>query len=161
MYIADQDQDLLRDNLDFRNAFLSMLQNQTITDPMAAVVFQDRELVNLLKFLANLQWSPSDQLAASRAYKLGFYAWDPAMTDQLIWGLTHRNDAHPGVRSDLDSDFFFIIVLLIRHFKYYGGLVLPPMQAARVKQAVHEALVESEKALNRSTELLFMHYPNW
>lgn len=61
----------------------------------------------------------------------------------------------------VDSDLFFIIVLLIRHFKYYGGLVLPPMQAARVKQAVHEALVESEKALNRSTELLFIHYPNW
>lgn len=154
-----------------------MLQNQTTTDPMAAAVFQDRELVNLLKVLADVQWLRSDQLAASRAYKLvrlhcveslpptndgqGFYAWDPAMVDQLIWGLTHRNDAHPGVRSDLDSDLFFIIVLLIRHFKYYGGLVLPPMQAARVKQAVHEALVESEKALNRSTELLFMHYPNW
>jgi hypothetical protein len=89
-----------------------------------------------------------------------FYARDPAMVDQLVWGLTHPADAHPGVRRDFD-DPFFIAVLLIQHFKYHGGLILPPLQAARVKQAVHEALVASEKALNRSTEMLFMYYPNW
>lgn len=83
------------------------------------------------------------------------------MIDQLIWGLTHPSDAHLGVRDDLHNDHFFIAVLLIRHFKYHGGLVLPPLQAARSKQAVHEALVASEKALNHSIETLFMHYPNW
>lgn len=82
------------------------------------------------------------------------------MVDQLIWGVTHPNDAHPGLRRHF-ADTFFVAVLLIRHFKYHGGLVLPPLQAARIKQAVHETLVASEKALNRSTETLFMHYPNW
>lgn len=82
------------------------------------------------------------------------------MVDQLVWGLTHRDDAHPGVRCDFD-DPFFIAVLLIRQFKYHGGLVLPPLQAARVKQDNHATLLASEKALNRSTEMLFMYYPNW
>lgn len=82
------------------------------------------------------------------------------MIDQLVWGLTHPDNAHAGVRRDFD-DSFFIAVLLIRHFKYHGGLILPPLQAARTKQEIHETLIISEKALNRSTEALFMYYPNW
>lgn len=82
------------------------------------------------------------------------------MVDQLVWGLTHPDDTHPGVRRDFD-DSFFIAVLLIRHFKYYGGLTLPPLQAARVKQEIQETLIASEKALNRSTEMMYMYYPNW
>ncbi|KAF3029175.1 hypothetical protein E8E12_000832 [Didymella heteroderae] len=152
--------DLLRDDADFRNAFVAMLQNQTSPNSLAAAIFQDRELTKLLEILAEVQWSDNDQVAASRAYMLGFYARDPAMVDQLVWGLTHPDDAHPGVCHDF-SDTFFIAVLLVRHFKYHGGLILPPLQAARVKQATHETLVASEKALNHSIEMLFMHYPNW
>lgn len=173
----DQEQDLLRDDADFRHAFCTMLQNQTSPNLRAAATFQDRELTSLLKILAEVQWSGNDQVAASRAYKLvrlsihrlhrrladvlqGFYARDSAMVDQLVWGLTHPDAAHRGVRRDFD-DPFFIAVLLIRHFKYHGGLILPPLRAARVKQELHEALLASEKALNRSTEMLFMYYPNW
>ncbi|KAJ4330347.1 hypothetical protein N0V87_010073 [Didymella glomerata] len=152
--------DLLRDDADFRHAFCTMLQNQTSPNLRAAATFQDRELTSLLKILAEVQWSGNDQVAASRAYKLGFYARDSAMVDQLVWGLTHPDAAHRGVRRDFD-DPFFIAVLLIRHFKYHGGLILPPLRAARVKQELHEALLASEKALNRSTEMLFMYYPNW
>ncbi|KAF2622419.1 hypothetical protein BU25DRAFT_462953 [Macroventuria anomochaeta] len=153
--------DLLRDDVDFRAAFFAMFQKQPTTDSLAAAVFLDRELANLLKVLLEAHWSGNGQVAASRAYKLGFYARDPGMVDQLIWGLTHQDDAHPEVHGDLYNDHFFVAVLLIRHFKYHGGLVLPPLQAARIKQAVHETLVASEKALNHSTETLFMHYPNW
>lgn len=47
-----------------------MLQNQTTTNSLAAATFQDHELANLLKVLAEVQWSGNDQVAASRAYKL-------------------------------------------------------------------------------------------
>ena len=47
-----------------------MLRNQTTANSLAAAVFQDRELVNLLKVLSEVQWSGNDQIAASRAYKL-------------------------------------------------------------------------------------------
>lgn len=66
----DQEQDLLRDDADFRHAFFTMLQNQTSPNSRAAATFQDRELTNLLKILAKVQWSGNDPVAASRAYKL-------------------------------------------------------------------------------------------
>ena len=66
----DQVQDLLRDDADFRHAFFTMLQNQTSPNSRAAATFQDRELANLLKILAEVQWSGNDTVAASRAYNL-------------------------------------------------------------------------------------------
>jgi len=66
----DQEQDLLRDDADFRHAFFIMLQNQTSPNSRGVATFQDRELASLLKILAEVQWSGNDQVAASRAYKL-------------------------------------------------------------------------------------------
>lgn len=54
------------------------------------------------------------------------------MIDQLVWAVTHPADAHSQIRRDL-LDHFFVAVLLIRHFKRSGGLVLPPLLAARAK----------------------------
>ncbi|KAJ4392507.1 hypothetical protein N0V91_011384 [Didymella pomorum] len=129
--------DLLRNDVDFHLAFFKMLQNRTSPNSCAAAISQDRELANLLEILADMQWSGNDSVAAARVYKLGFYA-----RDQLVWVLTHPGSAHAGVRRDFDNAFF-VAVLLIRHFKYHGGLVLPPLRAARVKQEIHLALLAS------------------
>lgn len=82
------------------------------------------------------------------------------MLDQLVWAIAHPDKGHPGVRADI-GDRFFIAVLLIRHFKHHGGLVLPNLEAARIKEAAHEALITSHQTLGRPTENLMMHYPNW
>ena len=56
---------------------------------------------------------------------------------------------------------FFIAVLLIRHFKRRGGLVLPPLLAARVKQDAHEEVLRREKEAGRSVDGIFIRYPMW
>lgn len=77
-----------------------------------------------------------------------------------MWAVTHPNDAHPQIRRDLD-DKFFIAVLLIRHFKYRGGLVLPPLLAARVRQDAHEEVLRREKEAGRNVDSIFIRYPKW
>ena len=80
--------------------------------------------------------------------------------DQLVWAVTHPDDAHPQIRRDLE-DKFFIAVLLIRNFKHRGGIVLPPLLAAREKQDAHEAVLRREKEAGRSVDSLFIRYPKW
>jgi hypothetical protein len=80
--------------------------------------------------------------------------------DQLVWAVTHPEDAHSKIRRDL-SDVFFIAVLLIRHFKHNGGIILPPLLAARVTQDAHEEVLRKEKEAGRGVENVFIRYPKW
>ena len=76
------------------------------------------------------------------------------------WTVTHPNDAHSAIRQDT-NDSFFIAILLIRHFEFCGGLVLPPLSAAIAKEAEHEAVMKREKEAGSGVDNVFIHYPNW
>ena len=54
-------------------------------------------------------------------------------------------------------------ILLIRHFKKHGGLVLPPLVAARAAQEAFEAVLQREKDEGRTWETgrSMLRYPNW
>lgn len=87
---------------------------------------------------------------------------NPFAMDQIIWGVTHPNDVHPGVAS-LVSNPALVDLLLIRHFKAHGGLVLPPLHSARELQAAHEVVAQNQVAsgLNWGDGRTMMVYPNW
>jgi hypothetical protein len=81
--------------------------------------------------------------------------------DQIIWGVIHPDDVHPGVVS-IVSNPALVDLLLIRHFKAHGGIVLPNLAPAMALQGTHEILAAQEKAQqvpwgNRT----MMSYPNW
>ncbi|KAF9690675.1 hypothetical protein EKO04_011349 [Ascochyta lentis] len=152
--------DLFLNDKTIRNAFLARLNSLTTPSSVIATIFQDYDLVNLLCVLEGVPNAVSDPVAASRAERLVLYHKQPDTLDQLVWAITHPSDSHPGVQRDV-GDRFFIAVLLIRHFKHHGGLVLPNLQAARSKEAAHQTLIDSYKARRQSTNDLLMHYPNW
>ncbi|KAI4713537.1 hypothetical protein J4E89_000983 [Alternaria sp. Ai002NY15] len=82
--------------------------------------------------------------------------------DQIIWGITHPDDCHPGVESII-SNAALVDLLLVRHYKKWGGLVLPPLQAARGLQDAHEVVAEQEKqrGMTWASGRSLMKYPNW
>jgi hypothetical protein len=82
--------------------------------------------------------------------------------DQIIWGMTHRDDVHPGIASIVENTAL-VDLLLVRHYKKWGGLVLPPLQAARGLQDAHEVIAEQEKqrGLTWTSGRSLMKYPNW
>ncbi|KAI4951971.1 hypothetical protein J4E91_003433 [Alternaria rosae] len=82
--------------------------------------------------------------------------------DQIIWGITHRDDCHPGVESII-GNLALVDLLLVRHFKKWGGLVLPPLRAARGLQDAHEVVADQEKqrGLTWASGRSLMKYPNW
>lgn len=82
--------------------------------------------------------------------------------DQIVWGVTHRDDCHPGVES-IVNNAALVDLLLVRHYKKWGGLVLPPLQAARGLQDAHEVVAEQEKqrGMTWASGRSLMKYPNW
>ncbi|KAL1798156.1 hypothetical protein ACET3X_002193 [Alternaria dauci] len=82
--------------------------------------------------------------------------------DQIIWGMTHPDDINPGVAS-IVANPALIDLLLVRHYKKWGGLVLPPLQAARGLQDAYEVVAEQEKnrGLQWGEGRSLMKYPNW
>jgi hypothetical protein len=81
--------------------------------------------------------------------------------DQVIWGITHPDDVHPGVAFIVDHPAL-VDLLLIRHFKAHGGIVLPNLQAAMALQGVHEIVATQEKAQGTTWgDRTMMVYPNW
>lgn len=87
---------------------------------------------------------------------------NPAVLSQIIWGMTHPDDANPGVQ-DIISNPALVDILLIRHLKKHGGLVLPPLAAARGAQESFEAVSGREKSEGKTwtTGRSMMRYPNW
>lgn len=71
--------------------------------------------------------------------------------DRLVYAITRSLDPQLEALRD-PNDLFFVLVLLLKHFKDCGGLVLPPQRAARVKQFVYEVL---------SADAVEVQYPNW
>ncbi|KAG9194025.1 hypothetical protein G6011_04060 [Alternaria panax] len=82
--------------------------------------------------------------------------------DQIIWGMTHPKDINPGVAS-IVANTALVDLLLVRHYKKWGGLVLPPLQAARGLQDVHEVVAKQEKdhGLQWDDGRSLVKYPNW
>ncbi|OWY46880.1 hypothetical protein AALT_g10151 [Alternaria alternata] len=82
--------------------------------------------------------------------------------DQIIWGMTHPEDVHPGVAS-IVGNTALVDLLLVRHYKKWGGLLLPPLQAARRLQDAHEVVANQEKdqGLQWNGGRSLMKYPNW
>jgi hypothetical protein len=80
------------------------------------------------------------------------------LLDQVIFGIVYPDLCNPGIK-DITQDRELIALLLVRHFKNFGGLVLPPLAAARDLQAAHEKVVRADIAAGR--EMSPMHYPSW
>ncbi|KAH7066046.1 hypothetical protein BKA63DRAFT_584909 [Paraphoma chrysanthemicola] len=80
------------------------------------------------------------------------------LLDQVIFGVANPDLCHPALTDFIDNRQL-IAVLLVRHFKKFGGLVLPPLQAARNIQDAHVQVVRAKKAAGEDPP--FMAYPNW
>jgi hypothetical protein len=80
------------------------------------------------------------------------------LLDQVIFGIVYPDLCNPGIR-DITKDREMIAILLVRHFKRFGGLVLPPLDAALKLQEEHERVVRLD--LKKGREAKWMHYPNW
>jgi hypothetical protein len=78
--------------------------------------------------------------------------------DQVIFGLAYPKLCHEGVK-DIAEDREMVILLLIRHFKKHGGLVLPPMGPALSLQEKHVEVVRQDIAAGRMPSR--MYYPKW
>ena len=81
--------------------------------------------------------------------------------DYIYKYIRGKNSQPPQQIEDLPMLASFIAVLLIRHFKHRGGLVLPPLLAARMKQDAHEEVLRREKEAGRSVDSIFIRYPKW
>jgi hypothetical protein len=80
------------------------------------------------------------------------------LIDQVIFGIVYPDLCNPGVQN-ITGDREMIALLLVRHFKRFGGLVLPPLEAAKKRQEEHERVVREDLVAKR--EPGWMHYPNW
>jgi hypothetical protein len=80
------------------------------------------------------------------------------LLDQVIFGIAHPYLCLAGIR-DIAQDRDLVTLLLVRHFKKFGGLVLPPSKLARLRQEAHEQVVRAELAAQRSPG--HMVYPVW
>jgi hypothetical protein len=82
--------------------------------------------------------------------------------DQIVWGMTHPEDVHPGVAS-IVGNTALVDLLIVRHYKKWSGLILPPLQAARRLQDAHEVVANQEKdqGLQWNGGRSLMKYPNW
>ena len=80
------------------------------------------------------------------------------LLDQVIFGIAHPDLCHAGIR-DITQDRELVTLLLVRHLKKFGGLVLPPSELARLRQEAHEQVVRVELAAHRPPG--HMVYPVW
>jgi hypothetical protein len=80
------------------------------------------------------------------------------LLDQVIFGNFYPDPCSLDIK-DITQDRELVALLLVRHFKNFGGLVLPPLAAARDAQTAHEKVVRADIAAGR--EISAMHYPNW
>ncbi|RMZ68464.1 hypothetical protein GMOD_00008170 [Pyrenophora seminiperda CCB06] len=87
---------------------------------------------------------------------------NPLVLDQIIWGMTHPHDANPGVQDIIEMPVL-VDILLVRHFRRHGGLVLPPLEEARKVVEVAEVRAVREKAegLRWGAGRELVRYPNW
>lgn len=78
--------------------------------------------------------------------------------DQIIFGVANPAYCHPGVK-DMAADRELVLLLLIRHFKKHGGLILPPLADALPVQDRY--LLELQAAAAAERNLPDIHYANW
>ncbi|KAH3950033.1 hypothetical protein HBI56_008880 [Parastagonospora nodorum] len=107
---------------------------------------------------ANYDFGPMIEDAARLNEKIDMFDSNPALLDQVIFGVQFPALCHPGV-ADFVDDRKLIALLLVRHFKNHGGLVLPPLDDAQPLSEEHaERLTRHMAAGGRYVP---MHYPNW
>jgi hypothetical protein len=80
------------------------------------------------------------------------------LLDQVIFGIQFPKLCHPGV-ADIVGDRRLVALLLVRHFKKFGGLVLPPLDGTQELAQIHAKVLEKDMEAGRFYTA--MHYPNW
>ncbi|KAH7067206.1 hypothetical protein FB567DRAFT_509413 [Paraphoma chrysanthemicola] len=108
--------------------------------------------------MPNFDYGPIVEDAANLVKTIDMFDNNKALLDQVIFGVANPELCHPALTDFIDNRQL-IAVLLVRHFKKFGGLVLPPLQAARNIQDAHVQVVRAKKATGE--EPPFMAYPNW
>jgi hypothetical protein len=76
----------------------------------------------------------------------------------VIFGITHPELCHPGIK-DITEDRELVTLLLVRHSKKFGGLVLPPLPEVRPLEDAHAAAVQAD--LRAARKPIHMEYPVW
>jgi hypothetical protein len=71
------------------------------------------------------------------------------MMDQIIGGMTHPDDCHPGVQFIVNQPLL-IDLAMIRHFRAHGGIALPPLDPARKRQDAFEIVAAEEASQNKT-----------
>ncbi|KAF2822331.1 hypothetical protein CC86DRAFT_329822 [Ophiobolus disseminans] len=108
--------------------------------------------------MPNFDFGPLIEAAARTSAKIDLAEENEGFLDQVIFGLANPDMCHPGIQ-DIAQDRELVVLLLVRHLKKFGGLVLPPLPAARDLQDAHRQTVAADMAAGR--EPAQMHYPNW
>jgi hypothetical protein len=80
------------------------------------------------------------------------------LLDQVIFGITHPELCHPGIKN-ITQDRELVTLLLVRHFKKFGGLILPPLEEVLPLQEAHADAVKSDLRAHRQPG--HMKYPIW
>jgi hypothetical protein len=81
------------------------------------------------------------------------------LLDQVIFCIAHpKLPCHSHVK-DIAENRELVVLLLVRHFRKHGGLILPPLAAAVELQEAHVRIMEADIAAGRKPAM--MHYPNW
>ncbi|KAF1831261.1 hypothetical protein BDW02DRAFT_650011 [Decorospora gaudefroyi] len=121
---------------------------------------------NILSFLRTYmphqrpghEFGPTVEAAARVAEKLALFDENELLLDQVIFGIAYPELCHAGLR-DIAQDRELTTLLLVRHFKKFGGLVLPPLGEVRDLQKAHERVVRAGLAAGRVPSP--MVYPIW
>jgi hypothetical protein len=106
----------------------------------------------------NHDFGPMIESAVRVSEKLDLFDNKEGLLDEVIFGIVCPDLCHEGVR-DFVHDRELVALLLFRHFKKFGGLVLPPHPEVRDMQAAHEDVVRADVTVGRQRTV--MRYPNW
>jgi hypothetical protein len=108
------------------------------------------------KIVGHLPFGP--QTIISLILSQDLFDKNEGLLDQVIFGIQFPDLCHPGVR-EFVGDRRLVALLLVRHFKKSGGLVLPPLDGAQQLSEAHAQTVRADMAAGRQP--MPMHYPNW
>ncbi|KAF1916659.1 hypothetical protein BDU57DRAFT_497495 [Ampelomyces quisqualis] len=110
------------------------------------------------KLNPNYDFWPMIEDAAQMSEKIDFFESHPGLLDQVVFGIACPELCHRGVKDVVDNRRL-VALLLMRHFKKFGGLCLPPLEAGREAHAKNVKHVKADMAARREPTLV--HYPNW
>jgi hypothetical protein len=88
----------------------------------------------------------SSSLRAARCNLSPTYIYrynNESLLDQVIFGIVYLKLCSPGIK-DIAQDRELVALLLVRHFKNFDSLALPPLAAASDVKKAHDKVVKAD-----------------